>query len=66
MLVKVQLDGKPRSAGQQTLMDNALQLRKAADARAAGADHAAAVKLLEDSTRELIRAIRSAGVFIPG
>lgn len=66
MLVKVLLDGKTRSAGQQTLMEKALQLRAQADAAAAGADHTTAVKLLEDSTRELVRAIRSAGVFIPG
>ncbi len=66
MLIKVLLDGKTRSAGQQTLMEKALQLRAQADAAAAGADHTTAVKLLEDSTRELVRAIRSAGVFIPG
>ncbi len=66
MLIKVLLEGKARSAGQQALMDKALQLRAQADAAAAGADHATAVKLLEESTRELIRAIRSAGVFIPG
>ena len=29
-------------------------------------DHAQAVKLLEDSTTELVRAIRNAGVYIPG
>ena len=51
---------------QQTFVDKASQLRTQADAAAAGADHAMAVKLLEESTRELIRAIRSAGVFIPG
>ena len=66
MLIEVLLEGKARSTGQQTLMDKALQLRAQADAAAAGADHATAVKLLEESTRELIRAIRSAGVFIPG
>lgn len=66
MLVKVLLDGKPRSASQQSFMEKALQLRTQADATAAAADHAAAVKLLEDSTREMIRVIRSAGVYIPG
>jgi len=66
MLIKVLLDGKSRTAAQQTMMTKALQLRAQADASAAGADHAGAVKLLEESTRELIRAIRSAGVFIPG
>lgn len=66
MLIKVLLEGKARTAAQQSLMNKALQLRAQADAAAAGADHAAAVKLLEESTRELIRVIRSAGVFIPG
>lgn len=66
MLIKVLLDGKPRSPSQQALLENALRLRSQADTAAAGADHPAAVKLLENSTRELIRAIRSAGVFIPG
>lgn len=66
MLIKVLLEGRARPAGHQTLMDRAIQLRAQADAAAAGSDHAAAVKLLEESTRELIRVIRSAGVFIPG
>jgi len=66
MLIKVLLDGKPRSAEQQSVIDKALQLRNRADASAAGADHGSGVRLLEESTRELIRAIRSAGVFIPG
>lgn len=66
MLIKVLLEGKLRTAGQRTLMDKASQLRNQADAAAASADHTTAVRLLEESTRELIRAIRSAGVFIPG
>lgn len=66
MLVKVLLEGKARTPGQQGFLDKASQLRARAQAAAAGADHANAVALLEESTRELIRAIRSAGVFIPG
>jgi hypothetical protein len=64
MLVKVLTDGKARTGEQQSALAKATQLR--AQAEAAGADHAAGVRLLEESTRELIRAIRSAGVFIPG
>jgi len=64
MLVKVLMDGKARTTEQQTALAKASQLR--AHAEAAGADHAAGVRLLEESTRELVRAIRSAGVFIPG
>jgi len=66
MLIKVLLEGKPRSASLQALIDEGSRLRARADAAATGADHAGAVKLLEDSTRGLIRAIRGAGVFIPG
>ena len=66
MLVKVLTDGKPRTAEQESAIAKAARLRTQADAAAAGAQHAAGVMLLEESTRELIRAIRSAGVFIPG
>jgi hypothetical protein len=66
MLIKVLLEGKSRTTAQQAFIDKALLLRTQADAVAAGADHAGAIKLMEESTRELIRAIRSAGVFIPG
>ena len=66
MLLRVLLKDKTQSAGQQTAVDRALQLRVQADAAAAGTDHAMAIRLLEDSTRELIRAIRGAGIFIPG
>ncbi|MGQ0524687.1 MAG: hypothetical protein ACT4P8_13630 [Betaproteobacteria bacterium] len=66
MLIKVLLEGKARTAGQRSSIDKASQLRAQADAAAAGADHGGAVQLLEESTRELIRVIRSAGVFIPG
>lgn len=43
-----------------------LDLRVQAEKAAAAGDHAAGVKLLEDATTQLIRAIRSAGIFIPG
>ena len=44
----------------------AAELRSQADAAAGRADYGAAVGHLEDATRELVRAIRAAGVFIPG
>jgi hypothetical protein len=44
----------------------AAELRGQADAAAGRADYGAAVAHLEDATRELVRAIRAAGVFIPG
>lgn len=47
-------------------VSKARDLRRQAEASAGRGDFAAAVGLLEDATRELVRAIRSAGVFIPG
>jgi len=44
----------------------ATQLRKAAEEQAARREFDAAIKTLEESTRELVRAIRAAGVYIPG
>lgn len=66
MLIRVLLEGKPRGPAQQSFIDKARELRAQAEAAAAGGDHAGAVRLLEESTRELVRAIRSAGVYIPG
>ena len=50
----------------QAFVARAEQLRREADANARRGDHASAVNGLEDATRELVRAIRAAGVFIPG
>jgi len=66
MLIKVLLKDKTLSAHQRSFMDLARDLRGRADTAARNGDHGGAVKLLEESTRELVRAIRSAGVFIPG
>ncbi|MDH4096272.1 MAG: hypothetical protein OEV81_15980 [Betaproteobacteria bacterium] len=50
----------------QGWLARAAELRREAEERARRGDYGAAVGLLEDSTRELVRAIRSSGVFIPG
>jgi hypothetical protein len=50
----------------QGFIDKSAALREEAASKAASQDFETAVKLLEDATRELVRAIRSAGVFIPG
>lgn len=47
-------------------MARAATLRQRADRQAASGDYAGAVGSLEESTREIVRAIRSAGVYIPG
>jgi hypothetical protein len=50
----------------QPLLDKAAALRKDADALAGRGDHDAAVKTLEDATRELIKAVRAGGIYVPG
>ena len=71
MLIKVLLNEKRASnAGLadmvQKYLDLAAALRVQAEAMAASKDFEAGIKLLEDSTKELVRAIRGAGVYIPG
>ena len=65
MLLKVLLDQAKteRVAG---YMDKAGALRSQADGAAAAGDYPAAIRMLEDSTRELVRAIRMSGVYFPG
>lgn len=71
MLAKMLLDEKRVShpaldATVQKFLAPAARLRAEADALAARKDYAGAIKLLEDATRELVRAIRGAGLYIPG
>jgi len=47
-------------------MDRAEQLRHHAEKQAAGGHFEKAIEKLEESTQQIIRAIRMAGVFIPG
>jgi hypothetical protein len=71
MLIRVLLaDRKDTSAQLQSLMqplvERAASLRSEAEAMAARGDLAAAIRGLEDATRELVRAIRAGGLYIPG
>ncbi len=66
MLIDVLLKEKRRQASADGYIEKARALRVQAETQAARGDHARAIGLLEDSTRELVRAIRGAGVFIPG
>jgi hypothetical protein len=50
----------------QPLLDRAGTLRRDAEGQAQRGDHAAAIKTLEDSTRELIKAVRAGGIYVPG
>lgn len=69
MLVQMLLKDK-RGGSTDAMVDQAVgtatQLRARAEAEAARRDHPAAIKTLEESTRELVKAIRAAGVYIPG
>lgn len=67
MLIKVLLeDKKAAEGGIQGFLAKANELRAAADAAATQGRYPDAIRLLEDSTAELVRAIRNAGVYIPG
>ena len=47
-------------------MDEANKLRKLADEQANNEEYKTAFSTLEQSTKEIVRAIRSAGIYIPG
>jgi hypothetical protein len=71
MLINVLLAERKDASGamppsMQAFVDKAASLRGDAEAQARRGEHAGAIKLLEDSTRELVRAIRSGGIYIPG
>jgi len=67
MLIRVLLGEKPGAQeAAQSAVDESARLRTSAEQAAARNDHEAAIKLLEESTRALVRAIRGAGVYIPG
>ena len=66
VLAQESASAKSSKAMVDKFVARAAELRQEAEAQAARGDHAQAVKVLEQSTKELIRAIRSTGVYIPG
>lgn len=77
MLINVLLADRPAAASpgapagslppaMQAAVDRAAALRAEAEAQARAGEHAAGVRTLESSTRELVRAIRAGGLYIPG
>lgn len=66
MLIEVLASEKRTDAMVQGYIAKARELRTRAEAAANGKDYATGVKLLEESTAELVRAIRGAGIYIPG
>ena len=66
MLIEVLASEKRGDAMIQGFIAKAKDLRSQAEAAAQAKDYTNGVKLLEDSTAELVRAIRGAGIYIPG
>lgn len=67
MLIKVLMaDRKDIGAMVQPFIERSKVLRTEAEAQAREREHEAAVKTLEAATRELVRAIRAGGIYIPG
>ena len=67
MLVQMLQSERPAVVSQmQPAVEQATRLRAEAAAQAGRGDHAQAVRSLEAATRELVRAIRSGGLFVPG
>lgn len=70
MLVQVlfaeKMESSPMRATAETFISKAVSLREDAESAAGKKKYEEAITLLEESTKELIRAIRSAGVYIPG
>lgn len=67
MLIKVLVDDKKASGEMvQAYLSKGQALRIKADEMASRKAYDEAVKLLEESTAELVRAIRNAGIYIPG
>ena len=70
MLIQLLVDGKEKSDYSKTqitkFVEQAKVLRQQADAYAGDGAYEVAIGLLEQSTKQLVRAIRSAGIYIPG
>ena len=64
MLLALTLKNQP--FGMSEGFERSRNLRRDAEAKAARGEHAEAIRLLEESTRELVRGIRAAGLYIPG
>lgn len=67
MLYKVLIEQAGRSNSVvEKFVKNGLDLRGQAEKKAAEGDYASGITLLEESTSQLVRAIRGAGIYIPG
>lgn len=66
VLLAEKMQSSPMRATAEALISDAQELRTRAEEAAGRQRYEEAIELLEQSTKELIRAIRSAGIYIPG
>ncbi|UCD68716.1 MAG: hypothetical protein JSW48_00975 [Betaproteobacteria bacterium] len=68
MLIKLLLEegGRSKAPNLQKFLQDAQTFRSRAEKEAAAGKYEAAVRFLESSTTELVRALRRAGIYIPG
>ena len=67
VLLKEQVSNSASVGGMvEKFMDKAANLRQQAEQQASKGDYEAAIQTLEHSTKEIVRAIRGAGIYIPG
>ena len=66
VLLADKLENSPMRASAEKFIGQAEDLRSQAETAAGKEQYEQAIDLLERSTKELIRAIRSAGIYIPG
>jgi len=66
VLLQDKMEGQKPNPMTQEFIDKATNLRSQAEKEASTGNYATAIKTLEDSTRQLVRAIRGAGIYIPG
>ena len=67
VLLKEKVDASSSVGGMvEKFMDKAATLRQQAEKQASKGDYDAAIQTLEHSTKEIVRAIRGAGIYIPG
>lgn len=66
VLLAEKMESSPMRGSAEKFIGNARELRAQAENAADKEHYEEAISLLEQSTKELIRAIRSAGIYIPG
>lgn len=66
MLLKVLADQKADNPMIQKFVEESAKLREQAEKVAGKGDHAEGIRLMEESTAQLVRAIRASGIYIPG